>query len=309
MQATLAAAPAQATHTSTPTFIGLVRGELFKVSKQRATWFAALVLLAVNFLPYLVLLSVNGQGRESLVNRFGGPQGFLYNMLGTGLSVFRIFVGPFLIIVTARLIGMEYSSGTIRILLSRGVGRLQLLGAKLVAIFAIAAATLVAGLLFHFVMMEILFAARAGSDNIPSYANAQFWTDARTAVLTVAISMIATILMATCVTVIGRSLAVGLSVGLSFFAADNIGLIFFLLASRITNSDFWLNITGLLLGPNINQMPAALITTPAAQRSFEALQGPLVTVDGTHTLVVVLVWCVAFVAVAGYLTWSRDVTE
>jgi ABC-2 type transport system permease protein len=307
MQATLASAPAQATHTATPTFIGLVRGELFKVSKQRATWFAALVLLGANFLPYLVLLSVNGQ--EPLVSRFGGPRSFLYNMLGTGLSVFRIFVGPFLIIVTARLIGMEYSGGTIRILLSRGVGRLQLLAAKLTAIFAIAAVTLVAGLIFHYAMMEILFAAKAGSSNIPSYADAQFWTDARTAALTVAISMIATILMAACVTVIGRSLAIGLAVGVSFFAADNIGLIFFLLASRITGSDFWTNVTGLLLGPNINQMPSALITTPVAQRSFEALQGPLVTVDGTHTLVVVLVWCLAFVAVAGYLTWRRDVTE
>src|SRR5579862_2539038 len=103
-------------------------------------------------------------------------------MLGIGLSIFRILVGPFLIIVTARLIGMEYSGGTIRILLSRGVGRLQLLGAKLTAILAIAAATLVAGLAFHYVMINILIATRAGSDNIPSYANAQFWTDARTAV-------------------------------------------------------------------------------------------------------------------------------
>ncbi len=307
MSATLTTAPTAKAHSTTPTFIGLVRGELFKVSKQRATWFAALVLLAANFLPYLILLSVSG--KLSLVTRFGGPQSFLYNMLGTGLSVFRIFVGPFLIIVTARLIGMEYSGGTIRILLSRGVGRLQLFGTKLVAIFTIAAATLIAGLAFHYVMMQILISAKASGDNIPSYADAQFWTDARTAVLTVAISMVATILMAACVTVIGRSLAIGLSVGLSFFAADNIGLIFFLLASKITNNDFWLNITGLLLGPNINQMPSALITTPVARNSFQALQGPLVTVDGTHTLVVVLIWSLAFIAVAGYLTWRRDVTE
>lgn len=307
MSATLASAPAQATHSATPTFFGIVRGELFKVSKQRATWFVALALLGSNLLPYIIFLGISG--RESVAQRFGGPQGFLYGMLGIGLEVFRIFVGPFLIIVTARLIGMEYSSGTIRILLSRGVGRLQLLGAKLTAIFAIAAATLVAGLIFHYVMIQIVFAAKAGSENVPSYADARFWTDARTATLTVIISMVATILMAACVTVIGRSLAIGLSVGVSFFAADNIGLVFFILASALTGSTVWRDVTGLLLGPNINAMPSALITTPGVQGNFQALQGPLVAVDGTHTLVVTLVWCVAFIAIAGYLTWRRDVTE
>ena len=303
MQATLAAAPAQATHTSTPTFIGLVRGELFKVSKQRATWFAALVLLAINFLPYLVELSVG-----NLNDRFGGPQAFLYDTMGTALTVFRVFVGPFLIIVTARLIGMEYSSGTIRVLLSRGVGRLQLLGAKLLAVFGIAAATLVVGLLFHFVMSEILFATKLSSVNIGQAATAQFWADTRTYILTIAISMVATIFMAMAVTVIGRSLAVGLSVGLSFFAADNIGLIFFLLANKLTGSDFWLNVTGLLLGPNLNEMPHALLPN-VTESATRALQGPLVTVDGTHTIVVTAVWCVAFVVVAGILTWRRDVQE
>src|SRR5258707_3645118 len=107
MSATLAASPAvaQPVHSATPTFFGIVRGELFKVSKQRATWFAALVLLAINFLPYLVELSVG-----NLNDRFGGPQAFLYDTMGTALTVFRVFVGPFLIFVTARRIGMEYSN-------------------------------------------------------------------------------------------------------------------------------------------------------------------------------------------------------
>jgi ABC-type transport system involved in multi-copper enzyme maturation permease subunit len=307
MSATLAAAPAttQPVHSATPTFFGIVRGELFKVSKQRATWFAALVLLAVNFLPYLVEMSVG-----NLADRVQslGTSGLLYNTMGNALTVFRVFVGPFLVIVTARLIGMEYSSGTIRVLLSRGVGRLQLLGAKLLAVFGIAAVTLVAGLLFHFVMSEILFATKLSSINIGQAATAQFWTDTRTYILTVAISMVATILMAAGVTVIGRSLAVGLSVGLSFFAADNIGLIFFYLAYRLTGSDFWQNVTGLLLGPNLNEMPHALLPN-VPETATRALQPPLVTVDSTHTIVVAAVWCVAFLAVAAVLTWKRDVKE
>ncbi len=256
MSATLAASPTGTlpVHRATPTFFGIVRGELFKVSKQRATWFAALVLLAINFLPYLVEMSV-GTLADRAVQL--GPSGFLYNTMGNALTVFRVFVGPFLIIITARLIGMEYSSGTIRVLLSRGVGRLQLLGAKLLAVCGIAAATLVVGLLFHFVMSELLFATK---------------------------------------------------LGLSFFAADNIGLIFFLLANKLTGSDFWLNVTGLLLGPNLNEMPHALLPN-VPESATRAFQGPLVTVDGTHTIVVALVWSLAFLVVAGVLTWRRDVTE
>jgi ABC-2 type transport system permease protein len=307
MSATLAASPTGTlpVHRATPTFFGIVRGELFKVSKQRATWFAALVLLAINFLPYLVEMSV-GTLADRAVQL--GPSGFLYNTMGNALTVFRVFVGPFLIIITARLIGMEYSSGTIRVLLSRGVGRLQLLGAKLLAVCGIAAATLVVGLLFHFVMSELLFATKLSSVNIGQAATAQFWADTRAYILTVVISMVATILMATGVTVLGRSLAVGLSVGLSFFAADNIGLIFFLLANKLTGSDFWLNVTGLLLGPNLNEMPHALLPN-VPESATRAFQGPLVTVDGTHTIVVALVWSLAFLVVAGVLTWRRDVTE
>lgn len=294
-----------ALHSAKPSFLGLLRGELFKVSRQRATWFAALVLLGVNFLPYLVEMSAsNLQDRAAGL----GAHGFLYDVMGTGLSVFRIFAGPFLVIVTARLIGMEYSGGTIRILLSRGVGRLQLLGAKLLAVGIIATATLVAGLAFHYVMSQILFATKLSSLNIPQYADAQFWADTRVYILTVAISMLATVLMAAAVTVIGRSLAVGLSVGMSFFAADNIGLIFFLLANRVTNSDFWLNITGLLLGPNLNEMPKALLPG-VPENATRALQGPLVHVDGQHTLIVAAVWSVIFLVAAIVLTWRRDVTE
>src|SRR5579871_1122455 len=103
MSATYAAAPVSTAHSSTPTFFGIVRGELFKLSKQRATWIAAIVMFAFNFLPYLIFLGVSGQ--RSLLDRFGGPSNFLYSMLGVAVSVFRIFVGPLLIIITARLIG------------------------------------------------------------------------------------------------------------------------------------------------------------------------------------------------------------
>src|SRR5207245_10591553 len=66
--------------------------------------------------------------KESLV---ANPTAWAYNMLEVFGTVFQIGSGIFLLIFGARLIAMEYSSGTIRILYARGTGRLRLLLAKL----------------------------------------------------------------------------------------------------------------------------------------------------------------------------------
>jgi len=47
-------------HSARPSFVGIVRGELFKVSRQLSTWVLAVLYLGAICLPYLVLL---GSGR------------------------------------------------------------------------------------------------------------------------------------------------------------------------------------------------------------------------------------------------------
>src|SRR5262249_37560536 len=112
-----------------PSFWGMLRGEIFKVSRQRATWAMAAVLLAILVFPYFVLITLQNPNLRTQAQQ--APLQFLYSLMGNNLLVLRVFSGPFLIIVTARLIGMEYSGGTIRVLLARGVGRLQLIAVKL----------------------------------------------------------------------------------------------------------------------------------------------------------------------------------
>jgi ABC-type transport system involved in multi-copper enzyme maturation permease subunit len=287
--------------------VGIVRGELFKVSRQRATWLMAAILVAIMIFPYFIVSTLRSQFLATQAQQ--APLQFMYAMMGNNLLVLRVFAGPFLIIVTARLIGMEYSGGTIRVLLARGVGRLQLITAKLLTAGLIGLAVLLFGLALDAVLTPIAVHAITGSTDAFQALNANFWADTRLYIGTVAISMAVTILMAAAVTVIGRSLAIGLSVGISFFAADNIGLIFFLLANRLTNSDFWLNVTGLLLGPNLNAMAGAVLPARVGLAVRAGLQPPLVPVDGGHTLLVTAVWALAFLAAIYVLTWRRDVTE
>ena len=86
---------------------------------------------------------------------------------------------------------------------------------------------------------------------------------------------------------------------------DNILVRILALVFTLTTNTFWQNVSAYLLGPNLNVMAA--MTTGNANSNFGA--PPLVSVDGTHTVVVALVYAAIFAVGAFWLTWKRDVQE
>ncbi len=95
----------------------------------------------------------------------------------SGLAILRAFGGIFLIILTARVIGLEYQLGTIRILLARGVGRLQLLLVKLLTIVLVALLILVVGVLLNVALMYGLVLILAGNVNAFNALTSTFWNN------------------------------------------------------------------------------------------------------------------------------------
>ncbi|HLZ23448.1 MAG TPA: ABC transporter permease [Ktedonobacterales bacterium] len=304
---TLARGTVRAARGARPSFVGIVRGELFKVGRQRATWLMAALLIAILCLPYLFASAIPDLKTQIVQT----PLDTLYAFMGTSLMILRIFSGLFLILVTSRLIGMEYSGGTIRILLARGVGRLQLLAAKLVTLALVALGILVGGIVLDTLVSLLLLRGVAGNLDILKSLDASFWADTGVYIETVMLSMALTILMAAAVTVVTRSLAGGLAASMSWFPADNIGTIFFLLGFRLTNNTFWTLITGDFLGPNINVMPVAVLPQRAASAATpsQALATPLVPVSGGHTLLVCGLYAALFLGTMIVLIWKRDVQE
>lgn len=284
-----------------PSFFGIVRGEIFKVTRMWSIWISFVLMLGVIFLPYLITLAVKSQG-DFLKSQ---PLQFFYDSVGQNLFVLRVFIGFFLLILTASVFGREYQLGTIRILLARGVGRLQLLFAKLLAVIVIALFALVIGLLLNVLLSALQMTVLAGNFDGLKALNADFWHDTGIYLLTVLISMGVTILLTIALTALGRSYVFGLSASLAFFPADNIGSVFMRLGYSLTHNDFWKNATAYFLGPNLNAMPASIM--PQHFSNFGA--APLIPVDGTHTLVVALVYGVVFLVAAIVLTWKRDVKE
>ena len=115
--------------------------------------------------------------------------------------------------------------------------------------------------------------------------------------------------MATAVTVVGRSLAFGVSVAMLWYPAENISVLFLFLGFRLTNSNFWTLLSGDFLGLNLNAMPAAILPARAALAATINFQTPLVPVDGGHTLLVTAIFAIVFAAIAIVLTARRDVKE
>src|SRR5262249_19601058 len=113
-----------------PSFAGAVRSELLKIRGQALTWIvvAAFVVVSAATLGSVV---ASGQVRKLLAR---GATSFYFNCLEGVLTLFNTMSGVFLLVVSSRLVALEYSSGTIRTVLAKGTGRLQLLGAQLLAL-------------------------------------------------------------------------------------------------------------------------------------------------------------------------------
>ncbi|HUZ87337.1 MAG TPA: ABC transporter permease [Candidatus Baltobacterales bacterium] len=286
-----------------PRFVGTLRGEALKVSRQLSFWLmlaGAAVLLAV-----IVLAVTSSDSIRSQVT--ADPASFFYSARDVFGTVYQIGSGIFLLIVGSRLFAMEYSSGTIRIIYARGTGRLRLLLAKMLTLAVIGFLLLVGYLIITGTLITILVNTWAGSlapiQGLPS----QFWQDMGYWVAVQGMSMGIAILLAAAATGIGRSLAFAMAASLAFFPVDNFLTILTALGARITRQDHpWLDISRYLLGPNLNVVLNLIEPGHHARAAFAT---PLLPVDGTHAVTVIGIFALGFAVIAvGRAVWP-DVLE
>ncbi len=307
----------RATIGRTPRFWGITRGELFKISRLRSTWIMGILALGISILPWFALSFIPRQ-RASLVAHTISST--LNNVEGN-LSLMRVFLGIFLIILAVQTIGLDYQQGTIRIILARGVDRLQLLGAKALALFIVSVIALAGWFLWELILGTVTLSLVGGGFGLFSALNGTFWQDTGLYAITVVVSALASVALAIAATVLGRSVAFGMAVGLGFFPIDNFGTLILRVISIVTNNTFWAQLTRYLLGPALNYMPIAalpqtthIVATPSGpvnevSGAFSLGINPLYTDNFVHTLLVALVYVLAFAALAIVLTWRRDVKE
>ena len=280
-----------------------MRGEFLKIG--RLFWWMVGLLTAGFVVAFLIGASAP-KGKADLQHT---PLHFFYSTMESNLVVFRILVGILLIILTSFTIGREYQYGTIRILLARGVGRMQLLLVKLALVALLALALLVGFTLFTALLTGLLMLALVGNLNALGALTPAFWPNIGIDELSVIMSMGATILMAAAMNALGRSLTFGLSASLLWFPIDNLGTLVMNVLARLTQSDFWTNITAYLLGPLLNRLPDYVLPAEAQSPLQSFGTPPLVPVSSAHAFWVIGAYSLVFFVLALVPTWKRDVKE
>lgn len=283
-----------------PSFLGCLGGEILKLRRQGMLW--AMLALAVFFFAMVsAALLTAGNVRQTLDR---SPAEFMFNMYDVYLTMFEAGSGIFLLIVSARLVGMEYSGGTIRVLLARGAGRVRLLLAKLTVLTLVALVLLVGFMALAAIALYGTVVSWEGSFQKISTLPGAVWHDLGLNVLAAMASMGAAILIGTTAAVLGRSLAFGIGAALFLYPAENLLTVVLRLFQALTGKDFWFQVSAYLLGPNLNILPTLMQTDHTARGAFAT---PLVKVDLSHAWLVVGVWALAFAVASIALTWRRDV--
>ncbi len=314
---TISGASAMTTATPRVSFAGLLRGELRKLRGLRSFWVLASIMTLMVILAQVLLAT-----GPNLAKQFHNAPLSAYAQAATGdFAIVRILSGILALILTAHVIGLEYQQGTIRILLGRGVGRLQLLGAKALALALVVLAFMVVELLIELVFAWGISVTASGASRPWRTLTGEFWVDIQVFMIYLLINAGATLLLGIAASVIGRSLAFGLAVGLSWFAVDNVLTIPLSLVARLTGNTVWLKISGVLLGPLLNRLPDYIVppyhetiqTAQGAVRVTRTMSGfgslPLIWVGTGHALLVIGLWSALFAVAAIFLTARRDVLD
>jgi ABC-2 type transport system permease protein len=278
-----------------PRFDLLLRGELRKLWLQRANWL--LVGLAVVFAAVAGLVLSTSSGIWHAEGAYRAtlqtdPAYWVHGVVVVAGMIVRVVGGALLLFAAARLVGTEYSAGTIRVVLARGVGRVRLLGAKLTALAVFALAVTAVFCLLAAVFGLVMIAVQGGSpSHVVAILPASEWNDVWIHVVTILVSTGVCVLIGVAGAAVGRSLPIAMVVAVAFFPIDNL-----VAGGRDYNV--------YQLGPNLN----ALAETLGHMRE-SLFTRPAQPVDATHSLVVIGVSCAVLLLAALIPTWRRDVLE
>jgi ABC-type transport system involved in multi-copper enzyme maturation permease subunit len=284
-----------------PTFRGALRGELYKLRRNRPT--AVITILGLLFLTLIMLLFASEpQYQQSLTAQ---PLAGFYSLLHPLQIFFVAGAGVTLLLTGSRLLGMEYDLGTIRVLFSRGTGRQQFLAAKITAL-CIYAVLLLAGItVLSAIGTVAVVQHQTGSLSALQGLPAAAWENVGLAILSCAISEFSCIVLAVAMTALLRSVTAGMLLAMLFFPIDN-GLSTALSQlTTITKSNLWKDVTAFLYGPNLNHLPTLLQVHQSAP--VNTLTTPAVPTSLAETVIVIVAWWVVLLTLSMVSLARHDV--
>jgi ABC-type transport system involved in multi-copper enzyme maturation permease subunit len=211
-----------------------------------------------------------------------------------------------IIILVSTIVGGEYTSGTIRLLLTRGPSRTQMLLAKVGA--ALACIVLgVIGVLLLGVVVGTLFSLLLGLAPTFTFLSSAWFGHMLLYVLVVMLGLAMYAMMAMCLSTLGRATAAGLAGVLtwSFLIEPVIEALSFLKNIGGPGGSFFQALPDYLIGSNIS------VLLQNEERylfpSLSGLQAP--SQSGLHALIVLAVYLAVFIGLAWWVSVRRDITN
>jgi len=210
----------------------------------------------------------------------------------TGIEVLQPLGLILIAILTASAIGIDYGTGTLRSALSQGTGRWPYLAAKLATLAGLAALGLLIATA-SIIGASLIAAGLAGSAPSAVAVSPTTWTDAGMAVWKAWVSFLPYIALTACVTVLARSTAAGMAIGLGYYFGEQI------IAGLLTGFFSWFaDVAAYLPVHNISAWTGAGGSFSPAARD---------ATDPTRALVVLAVYTALFLGFTFWLFERRDV--
>lgn len=295
----------------------LTANELYKLWKRRIIWaMLALDLLAVLAAwGVLVFYATKTHDGFQTGHLLGGPNA-LSQSIGQPMTLGRR-VGEFIAVALGGLaFGGEFSSGAIRLILSRGVNRVSYLVAKYLALVIACIALVIAGLLMSALLTNFLLIIHQPA---PTLLNLNGPTIV--ALLNICLGTIENFLLCllfgSALSIISRSAAFGIAAGFGYLIGEDIAAQILPVIGKSIHIPLGYQINELLFTTNLNAFYAHTIPTVLA-KGLDQLDGVIAcspvtkgctTVSSGQSLTVVLVWAVILAGVSTFLFIKRDVLQ
>ncbi len=283
----------------------LIRWELFLAWRRRAMVITLTSLLLAGYALVQLFLWLAWASFE----QYSAQQAQVAQSLTFPLSIsvsgtYFNEVGTLLLIVLAgALIGSEYSYGTHRLSLARGVGRGQLLAAQVIALAILALVTSGMTLLLGGVVGALGSLSLGGSATLSVAGLGElviFW-------LAIALNAFAYGLIALWIGTLGRSVAAAIAGPLVYIFVEVVATGLFDAFRFAPNPDlvtrFLSEVPNYLLGSNTSEVIQLSGQAPYTLLTHSGQLG------WTHALIVVAVYCALFIASAYLVFQGRDVRE
>jgi ABC-2 type transport system permease protein len=211
--------------------------------------------------------------------------GSIPNALGTVQTLGLILMA----ILTASAIGIDYGAGTLRSVLTQGTGRWPYLTAKLITLALLALFGLVVAVA-SIAVSSVVASGLAGE--AAAAGTAATWSDAGNALFKAWVSLLPYITLTAFVTVVARSSAAGMAIGLGYYFFEQ------LIVALFSNLFSWFqNVADFMLVRNISAWTGAAGGFP----------GTGALPDATQAIIVLGVYTLILGGVAFWLFERRDV--